>query len=80
MEKKLYYEVELPLAFVLADIWKWKVFKVDGKMLEDIGDKLQGEIEKVQKEIYELADEEFNVNSPKQLGKIFILKNWIYLL
>ncbi|MBE6064690.1 DNA polymerase I [Clostridium cochlearium] len=71
--EKLYYEVELPLAFVLADM-EVEGFKVDGKMLEDIGDKLQGEIEKVQKEIYELADEEFNVNSPKQLGKILFEK------
>ncbi|QBD85505.1 DNA polymerase I [Clostridium tetani] len=71
--EKLYYEVELPLAFVLANM-EWEGFKVDGEMLENIGQKLQGEIEKVQKEIYELADEEFNVNSPKQLGKILFEK------
>ncbi|BDR67884.1 DNA polymerase [Clostridium tetani] len=71
--EKLYYEVELPLAFVLANM-ELEGFKVDGEMLENIGKKLQGEIEKVQKEIYELADEEFNVNSPKQLGKILFEK------
>ncbi|CDI50293.1 DNA polymerase I [Clostridium tetani] len=71
--EKLYYEVELPLVFVLANM-EWEGFKVDGEMLENIGQKLQGEIEKVQKEIYELSDEEFNVNSPKQLGKILFEK------
>ena len=71
--EKLYYEVELPLAFVLANM-EWEGFKVDGEMLEEIGNKLQGEIDKVQKEIYELSDEEFNINSPKQLGKILFEK------
>ena len=71
--EKLYYEVELPLVFVLANM-EVEGFKVDGEMLEEIGKKLQGEIDKVQKEIYELSDEEFNVNSPKQLGKILFEK------
>lgn len=71
--EKLYYEVELPLSFVLANI-EWEGFKVNGEMLEAIGNKLQGEIERIQKEIHELADEDFNINSPKQLGKILFEK------
>ncbi|WP_315117663.1 DNA polymerase I [uncultured Clostridium sp.] len=71
--EKLYYEVELPLTRVLASM-EVKGFKVDKETLTHIGEKFSIEIEKIQKEIYNLADEEFNVNSPKQLGKILFEK------
>lgn len=69
----LYYEVELPLVKVLS-FMEQEGFKVDRGMLQQIGEKFQVEIDKMQKEIYALADEEFNINSPKQLGKILFEK------
>lgn len=69
----LYYEVELPLVKVLSSM-EQEGFKVDREMLQQIGEKFQIEIDKMQKEIYTLADEEFNINSPKQLGKILFEK------
>ncbi|MBM7870157.1 DNA polymerase-1 [Clostridium pascui] len=69
----LYYEVELPLVKVLS-FMEQEGFKVDREMLQQIGEKFQIEIDKMQKEIYALADEEFNINSPKQLGKILFEK------
>ncbi|MEW9095155.1 MAG: DNA polymerase I [Clostridiaceae bacterium] len=71
--EKLYYEVELPLTKVLASM-EIEGFRVDKEALTHIGEKFSIEIEKIQKEIYNLADEEFNVNSPKQLGKILFEK------
>lgn len=69
----LYYEVELPLVKVLS-FMEQEGFKVDREMLQQIGEKFQIEIDKMQKEIYAVADEEFNINSPKQLGKILFEK------
>lgn len=69
----LYYDVELPLVKVLS-FMEQEGFKVDREMLQQIGEKFQIEIDKMQKEIYVLADEEFNINSPKQLGKILFEK------
>lgn len=71
--EKLFYEVELPLTTVLASM-ETEGFKVDRDMLTKIGDKFQKEIKRIQSEIYALSEEEFNVNSPKQLGKILFEK------
>ncbi len=71
--EKLYYEVELPLSRVLASM-EANGFKVSYDMLEELSVKFKGEIDSTQKEIYELAEEEFNINSPKQLGKILFEK------
>lgn len=66
-------EVELPLIEVLA-FMESEGFKVDSAKLNELGEKFKIEIDTVEKEIYELAGEEFNVNSPKQLGKILFEK------
>ncbi|WP_139905186.1 DNA polymerase I [Clostridium thermarum] len=71
--EKLYYDVELPLSRVLANM-ESEGFKVSYDMLEELSVKFKAEIETTQKKIYELADEEFNINSPKQLGKILFEK------
>jgi DNA polymerase-1 len=71
--EKLYYDVELPLSRVLASMEE-KGFKVSYDMLEVLSVKFKGEIDTTQKEIYNLAQEEFNINSPKQLGKILFEK------
>lgn len=70
---KLYYEVEHPLIFVLSSMESIG-FNINQNMLDELKVKFDGEIEKTQKEIYELADEEFNISSPKQLGKILFEK------
>lgn len=71
--ESLYYEVELPLSKVLANMEE-RGFKVNLGMLDELTVKFRGEIDKNQKEIYELSGEEFNINSPKQLGKILFEK------
>ena len=70
---ELYYNIELPLVKVLASM-EALGFKVNKDKLEEIGEKLKVEIDRTQNEIYELSEEEFNINSPKQLGKILFEK------
>src|SRR3712207_8777689 len=67
--EELLYTVELPLIEVLASM-ECEGFRVDENRLTEIGEKFKKEIETLEKEIHELADEEFNIKSPKQLGKI----------
>lgn len=69
----LYYDVELPLLEVLADL-QLRGMYVDEKALSDFGEMLKTHIEQVRDEIYELSGEEFNINSPKQLGEILFDK------
>ena len=71
--EELYYKIELPLVFVLSSM-ETEGFKVDRTILEDLEVKIKKEIEKTQAEIYSLSEEEFNINSPKQLGKILFEK------
>ncbi|MFD3157655.1 DNA polymerase I [Haloimpatiens sp. FM7330] len=70
---KLLYDVEQPLTKVLASM-ESNGFVIDRDKLNELGEKFSKEIKDMQKEIYELADEEFNINSPKQLGKILFEK------
>ncbi len=71
--EELLYNVEQPLTETLAFI-EAEGFKVDGEKLSELGEKFKSEITTVQNEIYTLADEEFNISSPKQLGKILFEK------
>ena len=71
--EELLYEIELPLTRVLASMEEIG-FAVDKNMLNELSVKFKGELTSTQKEIYELAEEEFNINSPKQLGKILFEK------
>ncbi|MGL5615428.1 MAG: DNA polymerase I [Sarcina sp.] len=70
---KLLYEIEIPLAIALSEM-EAVGFKVDKTMLDELSVRFKGELEKSQGEIYALAEEEFNINSPKQLGKILFEK------
>ncbi len=72
-QEKLYYDVELPLVKVLARM-QVKGFCVDKAELKAFGSMLNVDIERLTDEIYELADEKFNINSPKQLGVILFEK------
>ena len=69
----LLYDMELPLCYVLAEMEE-NGFRVDGKALADFGESLRTRIAALEAEIYDLAGEEFNVNSPKQLGVILFDK------
>lgn len=71
--EKLFYDIENPLVKVLADMENVG-FKVDKDYLEELGEKFNTEIEELEKSIQDDAGEEFNVNSPKQLGEILFEK------
>lgn len=66
---KLFYEVELPLCPVLAEMERSGVL-VDRKALGKFGEMLDGQIKADETGIYELAGEKFNINSTQQLGHI----------
>lgn len=66
-------QIEQPLAVVLGSMEKFG-FPIDKIGLEDYGKKLGEKIENIQKEIYDLAGTEFNINSPKQLGTVLFEK------
>ncbi|SNS85183.1 DNA polymerase I [Anaerovirgula multivorans] len=70
---KLYYEVELPLTEVLASM-EFKGIKVDKHMLENFKIEFKDKIDGLTEEIYKLAGDTFNINSPKQLGEILFDK------
>ena len=72
-QHSLYYDIELPLISVLSDM-EWEGILVDKKALEDFQKRLEESMNEVSKEIYELAGEKFNINSPKQLGVILFEK------
>lgn len=69
----LLYNIELPLTKVLSSM-ETLGFKVNGDILETLGIKFNGELVRLESEIYELSEEKFNINSPKQLGKILFEK------
>lgn len=70
---RLFETVELPLCDVLAEM-EHTGMAVDRDMLIAFGKRLAGEIAVVQKRVFELAGEEFNINSTKQLGEILFEK------
>ena len=71
--RALYEEMERPLIFVLADMEIAGII-ADAKALKEYGDQLSGRIAQLEQEIYEGAGEEFNINSPKQLGVVLFEK------
>lgn len=72
-EYKLFAEIEMPLLKVLAEM-EYTGVLVDKEMLQVYSKELNKNVEELNDEIMELAGEEFNVNSPKQLGKILFEK------
>ena len=69
----LFNEIEMPLVFVLSDMEREGIC-IDADALKEYGTKLAGSIEEYEQKIYEEAGEEFNINSPKQLGVILFEK------
>lgn len=72
-QESLFYDMEMPLIYVLADMEKYGI-KVDKEALLTYQKLLDESLSGMTDEIYELAGEEFNVNSPKQLGVILFEK------
>lgn len=72
-QEELYYNIELPLTEVLADMQLTGVY-VDKEALKNFGGKLSGRIDELTEEIYNTAGESFNINSPKQLSVILFEK------
>lgn len=70
---ELFRDIELPLVHVLADM-EFHGFKVDAEKLNEYGETLSKRITALEKTIYMIAGEEFNINSPKQLGVILFEK------
>lgn len=70
---KLYYDAELPLCAVLADM-EQAGFLVDRAALYQFGESMNGDIESLQNQIWDIAGGEFNINSPKQLGEVLFNK------
>lgn len=65
----LYQNVEVPLASVLADM-EIEGFPIDVEVLEKMGDNFKVNLNNIRTRIYEMAGQEFNVDSPKQVGEI----------
>ncbi|TQS76239.1 DNA polymerase I [Ornithinibacillus gellani] len=66
-------ELEMPLAQILG-VMEHQGVLVDAEKLHAMGDDLKTRLAQIQKDVYELAGEEFNLNSPKQLGPILFEK------
>ncbi|WP_410769748.1 DNA polymerase I [Fontibacillus sp. BL9] len=71
--KSLFYELEMPLSRILADMEKQGV-AVNRDDLVELGKEFESQISKLVSQIYEIAGVEFNLNSPKQLGEILFDK------
>ncbi|HHW42450.1 MAG TPA: DNA polymerase I [Desulfotomaculum sp.] len=71
--ERLFYEVELPLVGVLAEMEMTGV-AVNGERLKEMSRELEGKIAALSRQIYHLAGEEFNINSTRQLGNILFEK------
>ena len=69
----LFESIEMPLAKVLANM-EIEGIRVDKKVLEEMGTEIKIKLEIITRDIYNYAGEEFNLNSPKQLGEILFDK------
>lgn len=72
-QHELFAELEMPLSIVLGKMESRGVH-VDKERLQKMGKELQKRLAQIQKDIYNLAGIEFNINSPKQLGEILFEK------
>ena len=70
---KLFQEVEMPTIEVLSEM-QWNGMYANKEELENFGKKLKEQLEIKTKIIYKMAKQEFNINSPKQLGEILFEK------
>jgi DNA polymerase-1 len=71
--EKLFYELEMPLAHVLANMEE-RGIRIDVPLIEELGHELEADIERHKAEFTRLAGEDVNMNSPKALGELFFEK------
>ena len=69
----LFYDLELPLALILAKM-EYTGIKVNVSRLEEMKTEMAARLTEIERRIHELAGETFNINSPKQLGVILFEK------
>lgn len=69
----LFSSLEMPLSLVLADM-EYLGIKLDMERLEKMGEEIKGRLAEIEYKIFEMAGEQFNINSPKQLGVILFEK------
>ena len=72
-QTELYSDIELPLARVLANM-ELVGFEVDAKGIEGFGADISAKLDDITNRIYTFAGQEFNINSPKQLGEVLFDK------
>lgn len=70
---ELFYNIDMPTVEVLSKM-QWNGMYVDREELEKFGQELSSKLESITKVIYEMAGEEFNINSTKQLGEVLFEK------
>ncbi len=71
--EELFEEIEIPLIDAISDMEMMGI-KIDGTLLKSMSRKMEEEMKKVKKDIFHLTGEEFNINSPKQLGDVLFRK------
>ncbi|BBF42572.1 DNA polymerase I [Lachnospiraceae bacterium KM106-2] len=69
----LFHDIEMPLVYTLWDMER-RGIRVNKEALKQYGDQLSGRINELETGIYDLVGEQFNINSPKQLGVILFEK------
>ncbi|SIS49683.1 DNA polymerase I [Salimicrobium salexigens] len=72
-QEELFHNLEMPLALILGEM-EYTGVRVDVDRLKEMGEELERRLEEIKKRIYEHAGEEFNINSPKQLGPVLFEK------
>ncbi|MEG2311465.1 MAG: DNA polymerase I [Bacilli bacterium] len=65
----LFYDIEIPLTYTLADM-EYNGVYVNKKILQNMGEEIKNKLEHISREIYNFAGKEFNISSPSQLGQI----------
>ena len=70
---KIFYDIEIPMINVLSEM-QAEGIKIDTSYLEKLDKEFEEDLEKLKKEIFKKSGEEFNLNSPKQLGEILFDK------
>jgi len=71
--QNLFSQIELPLVEVLAEMELWGV-KIDPELLQEVSKELEARLWNLEKRVFDLVGEEFNINSTQQLGKILFEK------
>jgi DNA polymerase I len=73
----IFQNIEMPLVEILASMERQGI-KLDVKILHDLSKTAEIRLKRLEKHIYELADNEFNINSPKQLKEVLFEKMGLY--